>query len=107
MAPCRSLPAELELALRTLHLIRRDRRVGHPDLGAAALSARFAALWSGKTSTFTPDLPAALQALPCLVASSAWVVPFSTATVVPQRSASVAGLTELPAFVKNDVPALK
>ena len=52
-------------------------------------SARFAPFWSGKTDTVTPGLPAAVHFLPCAVASSACVVPFSTATLWPQRSASV------------------
>ena len=51
-------------------------------------SARLAPFWSGNTSTFTPDLPAAVHFLPCAVASSACVVPFSTATFLPHRPAS-------------------
>ena len=46
-------------------------------------SARLAPFWSGKVSTFTPCLPAALHFLLWAVASSCCVVPFSTATVVP------------------------
>src|SRR5439155_20705029 len=70
-------------------------------------SARFAPFWSGKTSTFTAALPAALHFLPCAVASAACVVPFSTATVRPQRSARVLIVGPPLAFTKNEVPAEK
>src|SRR4051794_14056702 len=46
-------------------------------------SARFAPFWSGNTSTVT------LHFFACAWASVCWVVPFSTATLWLQRSASV------------------
>ena len=47
--------------------------------------ARFAPFWSGKTEHVD------LALLGLASASSCWVVPFSTATEWPQRSASVFG----------------
>ena len=51
------------------------------------LIARFAPFWSGKTDSFTAGLPAATHFLLCAVTSAACVVPFSTATFLPHRSA--------------------
>ena len=48
--------------------------------------ARFAPFWSGKADTETAAFPASVHVLLWAVASSSWVVPFSTATVWPQRS---------------------
>src|SRR6478609_3034163 len=48
-------------------------------------SARFAWFWSLKADTLTLGLPALLHFLFWAVASACCVVPFSTATVLPQR----------------------
>ena len=49
--------------------------------------ARLTGFWPGKLSTVTAFLPSLVHFELCLVASSCSVVPFSTATVLPQRSA--------------------
>src|SRR5919199_374526 len=69
--------------------------------------ARFAPFWSGKVSSLIVGFPAAVHFLVWAVTSACCVVPFSTATDLPQRSASDVTLGPPELLTKNDVPARK
>src|SRR5439155_3245718 len=82
------LPLHLDLPVGRLADVGRPGGVGHADLPPAARDRQFRGVLSGYTETLTPDFPADLHFPFCLVESSAWVVPRSTPTECPQRSAS-------------------
>ena len=69
--------------------------------------ARLAAVLIGEDQDVRADLPAYLHLAPARPRSSAWMVPFSTATECPHRSASVLSSDRPPAGTKNEVPAEK
>src|SRR5436309_12762382 len=81
------LPTSLNCPLDFLTWYAATGESAIPTSARPLERARFAPFWSGNTSRVTAGLPAALHFLPCAVASAASVVPFSTATLWPQRSA--------------------